>query len=157
MPFDAKTCFASHTFEQPVQVTLGELDYLVARRADQVMTVRGLRRSVTVTTVIQVHPAHDANFYQDVQCAIHRDQPQARVTASRALVNFRRGKRLVHSGDYFKHGAARGGEFVSSRIERLIELIRVETHGYLVIENYFQLKFYHGSEVRSRGKVRCTL
>ena len=62
MPFDAKTCFASHAFEQPVQVTLGELDYLVARRADQVMTVRGLRRSVTVTAVIQVHPAHDAHF-----------------------------------------------------------------------------------------------
>jgi hypothetical protein len=67
MLFDAKTCFASHTFEQPVQVTFGELNYLVARRADHVMTVRGLRRSVTVTAVIQVHPAQHANFYQDVQ------------------------------------------------------------------------------------------
>jgi hypothetical protein len=66
MSFHTKSRFASHAFEQSVQVTFGELDYLVARRADQVMTVRGLRRSVTMAAVVQVHPAQRACLDQNL-------------------------------------------------------------------------------------------
>ena len=130
MPFDTKACSAGYTFEQPVQATFGELDHLIARRADQVMAVCGLRQSVAMTAVVPVHPAHDACFDQDVQRAIHRDQPQVRVTATRALMDFRRRKRLVHPRDHIEHGAAWSRELVSPRVERLMALIGVETRGY---------------------------
>jgi hypothetical protein len=112
-----------------------ELDQLLTVFTDQVMTVLVFGQCVSMAAVIAVNTPNDSEIDEQLQGAVHGNEPDCRGLLASMLSNRLRAQPTCALSESVDHGAARGGDPVALAAEPFDDLLRLS--GLAFIESIF--------------------
>jgi hypothetical protein len=113
-------------------LALVKLHGRAAARAYQVMTVGGDRRHVHVTAGLEMQSTNVPKVQENLKRAVYSHQPEPRVDAPGSQEDLVSGHGRVHAAYGAQDRPAWSGQLASGSEDRERELVRVESHRFLL-------------------------